>query len=119
MTIVVLFALAVLMATLTWVAGWWAVLVTALLAGAACHRARGRAGLLASAAALGWAALLLVDARDGRLGVLAALLGGVFSIPGAALVVLTVLFIAAGAWSAAVVGAAVAARAMRGRLQPR
>ena len=116
-TLLVLVALAATTAVVTWVAGWWAVLAAAFVAGAACHRDRGRAGLVAAAAALGWAALLLVDARDGQLGALATLLGGVFPVPGAALLAVSLLFIAAGAWSTAVVGAAIASRAMRSRMQ--
>lgn len=118
MTILVMFGLAAIMGVLTWVAGWWAVLVAAFVAGAACHRTRGSAGLVATAAALAWIALLLMNARDGRLGELAMLLGGVFPAPGPALLALTVLFIAIGAWSAAVVGAAAASRVLHMRSQP-
>lgn len=118
MTVLVMFGLAAIMGILTWMSGWWAVLVAAFVMGAAYHGARGRAGLVATAAAVGWIALLLLDARDGRLGALVTLLGGVFPVPGVVLLVLSLLFIAAGAWSAAVVGAEVASRAMRSRSQP-
>jgi hypothetical protein len=110
MSALVVLALAVVMGALTWLSGWWAVLGASCIAGAACHRRRRCAGLVAGAAAVAWGALLLADARDGRLGTLAAQLGGVFPVPGPGLLLLTVLFIAAGAWSAAVVGAAVADR---------
>jgi hypothetical protein len=55
------------------------------------------------AAALGWAALLAVDARSARLGVLATVLGGIFPVPGWALLIVTLLFAALAAWSAAVI----------------
>jgi hypothetical protein len=81
----------------TWLVGWWALPLIALAAGATGRRPT----LVALDAAIAWAALLGFDAMGGRLGVLTSLLGGIFPVPGPALVLLTLLFAAALAWSAA------------------
>ena len=103
MTILMVLALSALMALATWFAGWWAVLLLAFVAGVTWRAAR-VAAWSACAAALAWAALLAIDAGGGRLGALAGMLGGVFPVPGVALLLVTLLFPAAGAWAAAVLG---------------
>jgi hypothetical protein len=61
----------------------------------------------ALAAALGWALLLAVDAVSGRFGTLSRGVGGLMRVPPLALVLVTLLFAAAAAWSAAAIGAEV------------
>ena len=58
------FATLILMAAGTWLAGWWAVPILALIAGAAAIRPV----FVAGAASLSWALLLVLDAAQGPLG---------------------------------------------------
>ena len=97
--------MAVLMMVLTWLLGWWGVLVAALLAGFLHYRVGGGGRQVALAAALSWGALLVIDATTGDLGVAVATLGGILRVPGALLVLLTIAFPALLAWSAATVAA--------------
>ncbi len=89
--------LAMTLATLSF--GWWGLLGVALALGAARQRPR----RIALAAALSWAALLAYDALGGRLAVLGGLLGGIFPLPAAVLMAITIGFAAVAAWSAATV----------------
>ena len=98
---------AVAIAALTWVLGWLGVLLAALIVGFVFHDEGGGGWRIALAAALAWGALLLVDAVAGPFGALSAMLGGVLRLPGAVLVLLTLAFPAALAWSAATVVAEV------------
>jgi hypothetical protein len=91
-------------AALTWLLGWWGVVVAALLAGILLRRRAGAAWLIALAAIVGWGALILVDMLGGRFSTLAASIAGVMRVPVPALLVVTLLFGALLAWSAAVVG---------------
>jgi hypothetical protein len=86
----------------TWLAGWWSVVVMALIVGA-LWRHRHAAWLTALGAAIGWGALLAADAGGARLMTLAHRMGGVFMLPGPALLTLTLVFVALLAWSAAAV----------------
>ena len=101
---IALLAAALGIAALTWLVGWWGVVIAALLAGVALHRRGGAAWLVALAAVVAWGALVLVDMLGGRFPVLAASIGGVLRVPAGALLVVTLLFGALLAWSAAVVG---------------
>lgn len=103
MIFVVLVAIAV--AAATWLAGWWAVAVVALVAGFVARDRRGRASHVALGAAIGWALLLIADVAATRFGALISALGGVFRVPGAVLVLLTLLLPALLGWSGAVLGA--------------
>ena len=85
----------------TWVFGWWAIPAIALLWGLIARGASGSALTAAVAAVLAWAALLGLDAVDGRFGVLLARIAPVFTLPGIALVGVTLLLAALLAWSAA------------------
>ena len=98
-----IFVLAVgaLMAALTWLLGWWGVLVAASVAGFVHFRVGGGGWRVALAAAVAWGALLLVDAAAGSLGAVTRALSGVLRVPGPALVLLTLAFPALAAWSAA------------------
>ena len=91
-------------AALTWLLGWWGVVVAALIAGVLLRRRPGAAWLVALAAMVGWSALILVDMLGGRFSTLAASSSGVMRVPVPALLVVTLLFGALLAWSAAVVG---------------
>jgi hypothetical protein len=117
-TLVRLALLAAAFALATWAFGWWT--VPALAAAWGAVRARGapapggapmnrspaEAGL---AALLAWAALLAMAAARGPAGALAGRLAGVMRIPAPALVVVTLVFPAALAWSAATAARALAA----------
>ena len=80
--------------------GWWTVPVIAAayaIASKNPHRAH-TAGLCALA---GWATLLLLDAAKGPVGTMATRLGGVMSLPPVVLFIITLIFPALLAWSAA------------------
>ena len=93
----------VAMAALTWLLGWWGVLLAAAIVGFVFRDQGGGGWRVALAAALAWAALLVGDALAGPLGVVSATLGGVLRVPGVVLVLLTLAFPALLAWSAATV----------------
>ena len=80
--------------------GWWTVpIIAALYALASTNPKRARtAGLCALG---GWATLLLLDAAKGPVGTMATRLGGVMGLPGVVLLLLTLIFPALLAWSAA------------------
>jgi hypothetical protein len=91
-------------ALLTWLLGWWGVVVAALVAGALLWRRRAGAWLVALAAVVAWGSLLVVDSSGGHFATLAASLAGVMRVPAPALMIVALLFAALLAWSAAVVG---------------
>ena len=93
-------------ATLTWVLGWWGVLLGAAIVGVVFHEHGGGGWRVALGAALAWTLLLAIDAATGPFGVVAQTLGGVTRVPAVVLVLLTLAFPAALAWSAAAVAAA-------------
>ena len=99
-----LLAVAAAVATLSWLLGWWGVAVAALIAGVLLHRRPRAAWLVALAAMVGWTALIVADMIGGRFATLAASIAGVMRVPVPALLVVTLLFGALLAWSAAVVG---------------
>lgn len=102
-----LLATALAVATLTWLLGWWGVVVAALVAGALLQRRRAGAWVVALAAVVGWGSLMLLDSIGGRFATLAASTAGVMRVPAPALLIVTLLFAALLAWSAAVVGSEV------------
>ena len=99
-----LLATALAVAALTWLLGWWGVVVAALVAGAVLRERRGAPWLVALAAVVAWGALIVVDTFGGRFSALATSIAGVLRAPSVALLVVTLLFGALLAWSAAVVG---------------
>jgi hypothetical protein len=99
-----LLAVAAAVATLTWIVGWWGVAVVAHIAGVLLQRRRGAAWLVALATMAGWGVLIVVDMFGGRFSPLAASIAGVMRVPVPALLIVTLLFGALLAWSAAVVG---------------
>ena len=112
---IALLVTAVGVAVLTWALGWWGVVVGALLAGAALWRRRGVAWVVAVASIVAWGALILVNSVGGRFPTLASSLAGVMRLPPALLVIVTLLFGALLAWSAAVLGAEIGRLVHRGR----
>ena len=107
----VLIGTALVVATLTWLLGWWGVVLAALGAGVVLRHRQGAAWLVGLAAVVAWAVLLAVDAIGGRFSVLASSIAGVMRVPVPALLLVTLLFGALLAWSAAVVGIEIGRRA--------
>jgi hypothetical protein len=101
---IVFLAAVVAVCGLTWVVGWWGVVVSSLVVGAMWWRRPAIAWIVALAAITGWGALLLVNAASGRLGALADAVSGVMRIPASVLMIATLLFAGLLGWSAAVVG---------------
>jgi hypothetical protein len=89
------------MTALTWLLGWWGVLLAALIVGFVFYAEGGGGWRIAVAAALAWGALLGVNASFGALDAVVATLGGVIGVPGVVLVLLTLIFPALLAWSGA------------------
>ncbi len=108
MIMVVIVALAT--AAATWLVGWWAVAVIALIAGFLYAEDPATPWRAAIGAALGWLLLLVIDMAAGPFGRLASALGGAMSVPWPALLIVTVLLAALMGWSAA----AIAVEAWRG-----
>ena len=94
---------ALAMAGLTWTLGWWGVVVGAAVLGYVYREEHGRAWRVALAALEGWALLMVFDIVSGPLGRVASTLQGVMSIPSPLLLLVTLLFPALLAWSAAAV----------------
>jgi len=95
--------LTVALALGTWLVAWWAVPVIGAAYGA--WGARQRVTLLTAlvAAIVAWGGLLAFTAMSGPMGRLLDVLGGVFRMPGGALVILTLAYGALLAVSAAAV----------------
>jgi hypothetical protein len=93
------------MAALTWLVGWWGVLLAALIIGFVFRDEGGGGWRIAIAAAFAWGGLLLVDASGGPLGPLVQRLAAIMRLPAVVLMIATLLFPALLAWSAATVAA--------------
>ena len=87
-------------ATATFGFGWWTVPVIAAVYGLISTNPK-RARTAALCALGGWATLLLLDAAKGPVAAMASRLGGVMGVPSTVLLILTLVFPAALAWSAA------------------
>ena len=100
----------------TWVLGWIAVPVAAVVFGAIATRSRTPTESLI-AAPLAWLALLAVQAARGPAGDVARVLGGVVGVPPWLILLVTLLLAASLAWSGAVLGREIgrAARTWRQR----
>ena len=94
------------------VLGWWAIPATAALWGILRPVSRRPALVAAASAALAWSGWLLADGLSprGDFGGLATRLAGIFSLPSAGLIALTILFAALLAGSAAYVAGAIVQR---------
>ena len=77
----------------TWILGWWAVPLLGAVWGF-MRRGRPRFASAFVAGALAWAALLTLDATSGALARLASVMGGIFSMPAPAVLVVTILYAA-------------------------
>ena len=89
----------------TWVLGWWAVAIVAIIAGAMHRAENGRPWSVALGCLAGWALLMLIDAASGPMRNVATVVSGAMSIPSVALIVVTLLFPALMGWSGATLGA--------------
>jgi hypothetical protein len=99
-------ALGIAFAAGTLFVGWWSIPIIALVWGWLVGPARRPATRAAAGAVLAWIGFLAFDAMRGPIGRLARTLGAtMMNLPPAVLVVVTVLFAAVLAWSAAIVGA--------------
>lgn len=94
-----------IMAALTWLVGWWGVVLAAVVVGLLPFRQDGGGWRVALAAAAAWGALLLADATVGPFRAVAGALAGVLRVPAPVLVLLTLAFPALVAWSAATLAA--------------
>lgn len=109
--IVLVLTLGTLIALGTWFIGWLAVPLVALVAGAW----RREIWPVTLAAVLAWSALLVADAAGGRFGALATSVGGVIGVPAIGPVILTLVFAALLAASAATVGGFIGTAVMSSR----
>ena len=102
------FVIALIVAGTTWIAGWWAAAIVALVAGFLYRAEGGRPWRVALGASEGWALLLALDAVAGPLAHVASTLAGAMTLPAPALILVTLLFPALLGWSGAVVAAELA-----------
>jgi hypothetical protein len=100
--VVTVVLLAEAFAVATFALGWWSVPIVAAL-WALVPGDSGRPLVSALCAAGGWLTLLLLDAARGPVGTMGQKLGGVMGVPAFALWLLTLVFPALLAWSAAAV----------------
>jgi hypothetical protein len=85
----------------TWILGWWAVPLFAAGAAILARDVRYQAAASAIAAAVAWGALLVWSAIQGSVWSFASIAGGAMGVSGLSLILLTLAFPAALAWSAA------------------
>jgi hypothetical protein len=95
----------------TWVLGWWAIPLFAATAAALARDVARQAAAAALAAVVAWGGLLSWSAVEGSVWSFARLAGGAMGVSGWLLILMTLAFPAALAWSAA----AVAQRLTRGK----
>jgi hypothetical protein len=95
------FLLATSFAIGTWVLGWWAIPLFAAGAAVLARDVPRQALAAALAATLAWGALLAWSAARGSVWTFASTVGGTIGVAGLTLIVLTLLFPAVLAWSAA------------------
>jgi hypothetical protein len=94
----------------TWILGWWAIPLFAAAAAILARDVRHPAAATAIAAALAWGTLLAWSATHGSVWAFARIAGGAMGISGLLLIVLTLAFPAALAWSAGAVAQFLTAR---------
>jgi hypothetical protein len=100
-------------ALVTATGGWLTIPLTAAVWSALPTAERHREIRLALAAVLGWALLLVWNARQGDTSRLLAVLGGTLQVPPVSLIVLTLAIPALLAWSASIVAYATGRLAVR------
>jgi hypothetical protein len=89
----------------TWILGWWAIPLFSLIAASFGRGVRLQALASATAAAAAWGALLVWNAIRGDVWSFASIAGGTMGVSGVLLVLMTLAFPAALAWSAAAITA--------------
>lgn len=87
----------------TWVLGWWAVPLFAAIAAVLARTVRHQATAAALAAAVAWAGLLTWSATQGSVWSFAGTAGGAMGVSGFTLILATLVFPAALAWTTTVV----------------
>lgn len=108
--LVVMVALVLAFALATWAGGWWTVPIVAFVAGTRERSGGAKPSGIAIAAAVAWGVLLIVSSTTAAFATLVRELAGIMALPGAAIVLLTLLFPALLAWSAAALGGALFGR---------
>lgn len=108
--LVVMVALVAAFALATWAGGWWTVPIVALVAGTRERSGGARPSAIGIAAAVAWGVLLIVSSTTTAFSTLVHELAGIMALPGAAIVLLTLVFPALLAWSAAALGGALFGR---------
>lgn len=99
--LVVMVALVIAFALATWAGGWWTVPIVAFVAGTRERSGGARPSAIALAAAVAWGVLLIASSTSAAFGTLVRELAGIMALPGVAIVLLTLVFPALLAWSAA------------------
>jgi hypothetical protein len=95
----------------TWILGWWAIPLFAATAAVLTRDVPRQAGAAALAAAVAWGGLLSWSAIEGSVWSFAPIAGGAMGVSGWLLILMTLAFPSALAWSAA----SVAQRLTRGK----
>jgi hypothetical protein len=85
----------------TWILGWWAIPLFAAVAAVLTRDVPHQAVAAALAAAIAWGALLAWSAIQGSVWSFARIAGGAMGVSGLLLILMTLAFPAALAWSAA------------------
>jgi hypothetical protein len=85
----------------TWILGWWAIPLFAAIAAVLARAVPRQAVAAGAAGAVAWSALLAWSAFQGSVWSFARLAGGAMGVSGLLLIVMTLAFPAALAWSAA------------------
>ena len=85
----------------TWVLGWWSVPLFAAIAAAVARDVPRQGVAAALAASIAWGALLAWSAIPGSVWSFARIAGGAMGVSGPLLILMTLAFPAAVAWSAA------------------
>ena len=87
----------------TWILGWWSVPLFAAVAGVLARHSPRQAIAAGVAAAVAWGSLLAWSGMTGSVWSFSRVVGGAVGVSGPLLILLTLLFPAALAWSAAAV----------------
>jgi hypothetical protein len=87
----------------TWILGWWAIPLFAAVAAVPARDVPHQAVAAALAAAVAWGALLAWSAIQGSVWSFARIAGGAMGVSGPLLILMTLVFPAALAWSAAAI----------------
>ncbi len=108
----ILVLVAIVTALGSWMIGWWAIVPVAVFIGGWKSGVPGITLWTAVGALLSWSMLLAIDAVGGRFAVLGRALAGIFGVPLAAIIAVTLVLPVLLAWSGATLGQALS-RALR------